>query len=286
MKKNIVIIIMILILCFFVYQKYISDNTLDQLQSKNVELEINIEDLETENTILLLKNEDVVSELTNLENKYTDLFNDNEKQKKEQLKMKYIFLKNNLPIYWNNTWDTIYNSEGILTSEQIEDINFLLQPVFYNEANPLSCFFTSYYIDIKNIDLNNFLRYCPYREMPEELLEIKDLVNHENWPFGDSKTSLELPVLIHKYKKEKIQNMFTLYADIKLDELNKVGFEDLIYLESTDSYYNFTSDFAPGLFNCTDGIVEDGTIILNGNNEILTIIKSNDKYIIKSFLEK
>ena len=286
MKKNIAIIIILMILCFFIYQNYISVDNLNKLKSKNEELKINIENLESENNSLSSKNQDLFVKLEKSEKKNAVLINDNEKEKIELLKMKYNLLRNNTEVYWDNTWDDIYNSEGVLTNKQIDEINFLLQPVFYNEANPLSCFFTSYYEDIKNINLDNFLRYCPYREPPEELLDFENLTKHVNWPFGDSKTNLELPVPIHRYKKEKIQNMFTLYTDINIDELNGVGFNNLIYLESTDSYYNFTSDFAPGSFNCTGGIVEDGSIKLNGKNSTLTIIKSNGKYVIKSFLEK
>jgi len=203
---------------------------------------------------------------------------------------RYNFNDENLSENWNNIWEDIYNNDEILTENHIKDINFLLQPVFLSskgtEVNPLSCFFTSYYEDVKDINLSNFLRYYPYGEVLEEISEFDDLKKHKNWPFGEVNSSSELPVPIHRYKKEIIQNMFSSYAGISLDEMTGVGFDDLIYIESTDSYYNFTSDFGPGVFNCIDGKVEKGVIKLNGNNSVLTIEKNDEKYVIKSFLKK
>ncbi|MEA1974010.1 MAG: hypothetical protein U9N10_00480 [Bacillota bacterium] len=285
MKKNIAIIIA-LTLCILGVQKYIYNNNFNQL-------EIKIKELEDENISLSLNNQNILHELEELEKKYIELTNYTEEQKAIQTEMKYNLMKSSLPEYWHNVWDDIYSNKGILTDSQIEDINFLLQPTLSSpectEANPLSCFFTSYYEDIKDINLDEFLRYCSYGEVPEEFPEFEDLKRHKNWPFGDANISLELPVPIHRYKKEIIQNMFTSYSGISLDKLTGTGFEDLIYIKSTDAYYNFTSDFGPGLFICTGGLVEDGIIRLNGKSRsesVLTIIKSNGKYFIESFLEK
>jgi hypothetical protein len=233
MKRNIAIII-VLTLCILGVQKYIYNN--------------NIKELEDENISVSLNNQNILHELEELEKKYTELANYNEEQKSIQTEMKYNLMKSNLPEYWQNVWDDIYSNKGILTESQIEDINFLLQPTFSSpectEPNPLSCFFTSYYEDTKDIDLDKFLRYCSYGETPEEFPEFEDLKRHKNWPFGVANTSSELPVPIHRYKKEIIQNMFTSYAGISLDKLTGTGFENLIYIKSTDAYYNFTSDFA------------------------------------------
>jgi hypothetical protein len=194
---------------------------------------------------------------------------------------------------WDSTWESVYKSEGILSDQQIEEINLLLQPTFSNNenlvVNPVSCFFTSYYQDVRDINLTDFLRYCPIGEIPEELPEFEALAQHENWPFGKFKNVKSLPVPIHRYKSELVQELFTLYAGINLDELTGVGFDEVIYLNSTDAYYNYTSDFAPGFFKCTEGIVEDDVIKLYSDSRHtveLIIAKIDGKYVIKSFNAK
>lgn len=194
---------------------------------------------------------------------------------------------------WDTTWESVYKSKGILSDQQIEDINLLLQPTFSNgddlEVNPISCFLTSYYKDVRDINLTDFLRYCPIGEIPEELPEFEALAQHENWPFGKFENVKSLPVPIHRYKSELVQELFTLYADINLDELTGVGFDEVIYLDSTDAYYNYTSDFAPGFFKCTEGIIEDDVIKLYSDSRHtveLIIAKKDGKYVIKSFYAK
>ena len=176
-----------------------------------------------------------------------------------------------------------------MTAEQIEEVNFLLQPVFSYEdrskVNPLSCFFTSYYKDIRDINLVEFLRYFPDGEVLEKFPEFETLKEHENWPFGSAENIENLPVPIHRYTRERVQDAFTTYAGISLDSLTGVGSDEVIYLDHTDAYYNFTSDFAPGVFNCENGVVEGDIIKLystSKNSAVLTIVKEGEDYVIKS----
>lgn len=311
MKKIIVIILIIVVaVVMILWQKNIYENRVVLLEDRIVGLEDeilslaskndeirneieasyeNYEKLETEKQELSVRmekvaddNKELASNIEELENKLSD--------------MKYDMIKDNLPDYWHNIWDNIYTSEGVLSDRQIEEINFLLQPVFshtdWTEINPLSCFFTSYYEDVKDINLTAFLRYFPNGEvlekLPEKLPEFEELKSHENWPFGDTINSIFVP--IHRYKRKVVQDIFTAYAGISMNELTGVGFDEILYLESTDAYYNFTSDFGPGHFFCTGGIVEDGVIRLYRNSRsklsILTIVKVADKYVIKSLYEE
>lgn len=218
----------------------------------------------------------------------------NEGLENDLMSLKYDMLRNNLPGYWNSLWKRICEKEGKLTDKQIVDINILLQSVFaYDEryeVNPLSCFFTSFYDDVRDINLTDFLRYFPYGEVPENLQEFDELSQAEHWPFED--VALEnIPVPVHRYEREVVQDIFTTYACVDLDELSGVGLEGIIYLESTDAYYNFTSDFGPGTFECTDGIVEDEEIRLygksyNGSKVVLVISASTDNYYIEAFYKE
>jgi hypothetical protein len=226
---------------------------------------------------------------TNSENEVNDEVED------EVSAFEYDMTNDNLSEHWYNIWDGIYKNEGALTDEQIEEINYLLQPIFTHgeltEVNTLSCFFTSYYEDVRDINFTDFLRYFPKRESPKDLPEFDELKSHEVWPFYDEVTFEDMPVPIHRYNREVVQDMFTEYAGISLDELMGVGVDEVLYLESTDAYYNFTSDFAAGIFNCTEGNVKEGIIKLYGSsgNEtrpVLTIVKSNNKYVIRSFYKE
>ncbi len=69
----------------------------------------------------------------------------------------------------------------------------------------------------------------------------------------------------------------------ELEDFEDLVLEEAIYLESTDAFYNYTSDFGPGIFVCTEGVVGDGIVTLNGRSSVLTIMRVDDKYVIKSY---
>jgi hypothetical protein len=215
----------------------------------------------------------------------------NEEKDKDSI-LDYGITKENFADVWHSTWESIIDYDELMLDIDIEKINYLLQPVLPNnefiDVNPLSCFFTSYYKDIRDINLTEFLRYFPYGEVPNELPEFEELKKLENWPFRDDITFSNMMVPIHRYKNEAVQDVFTEYTSITLDELTGVGFDGVFYLESTNAYYNYTSDFGPGVFICKEVKVEDGVIELygdarNGTYPILTIAKNEDKYVIQSF---
>ncbi len=189
---------------------------------------------------------------------------------------------------WEHTWNEITEFEGELSEFQIEQINNLLVPVFstedFFEVNPLSCFFTSYYAESDEINMDDFLRYFPYDEAPEEIEEFEELKTHKNWPFIEVTNLNELPVPVHRYEGEVIR-MFVLNF-MNLDEFKFYDLNEAIYLESTDCYYNYTSDFGPGTFICTTGNVKGNTITLNGESSVLVIVNNGEKYLIESYTTK
>lgn len=224
------------------------------------------------------------------ENQIADLSLHLEKSEMQLNQLKNDLLPNNLSYFWNDIWNEIYLSSDQISESQIEDINFLFQPTYNYEqsyvVNPLNGFFASYYDDIKDIDLGAFLRYSPLGIVPEELPEIKTLSEHPNWPFDGEDNLSNLPVPIHKFKRDLVQNFFSAYTGINLDELSETNFHLLIYLDSTDAYYNYTSDFGPASFRCASIFVEGNTIRLYGQRKVdpvLTIVKENNHYYIQSY---
>lgn len=242
--------------------------SIDKLGKEKDEIDWNMDNLEDENEKILVSTE-------YLEVRFKDLKSD--------------LMLNNLSYYWNYIWEDIYRSGENISESQINDINFLLQPAYnYRDSfvvNQLSGYFASYYDDIKDIDLGEFLRYSPIGNVPNELPEIQLLSKHPNWPFDGEDNLNKLPVPIHKFERDIVENLFSTYSGIKLDELSKTDFHDLIYLESTDAYYNYTSDFGPASFHCKTVVVQGNSIKLYGegkNAPVLTIVKIKNNYFIKS----
>ncbi|SHJ48814.1 hypothetical protein SAMN02745751_02690 [Dethiosulfatibacter aminovorans DSM 17477] len=204
-------------------------------------------------------------------------------------------MKVNLSDSWNELWDDIVE-DGInttLSSDQIAQVNEVIAPTFTDTndnltVNPISCFFTSYYSSPEDMDFANFLRYFPYHSDVNDIEEFNCLKSQGNWPFGEELETT--PVPIHRYLTEDIELVMWEYAGIKLEDLKDVGLDEILYLEDYDAYYNFTSDFGPGFFNCTSGEVADGTIKLYEEHgtykvAILTLEKQNGRYVIVSHQE-
>lgn len=276
MKKNVSIILLIFATSILIlWQKDISENRFTLQENKIVILEDALLELSAQNDAVSLK-------LRASDEKYEQLA-------AQLLSLKYDTIHNSLPAYWSHVWNDISKANGALTTEQIEEVNFLLQPVFsYNdrfEVNPLSCFFTSYYKDIRAIDLAEFLRYFPDEERLKNFPEFEALKEHENWPFEFVDSEEQLPVPIHRYPRERVQDAFTTYTGISLESLTGVESDEVIYLDHTDAYYNFTSDLAPGVFNCEKGMVEGDIIKLYSTSKdgaVLIIVKEGKQYVIKS----
>ncbi len=207
----------------------------------------------------------------------------------------YEITKDNLSEVWGNVWHEIGKKEGALSVEQIEEINHFLKPVLISDknhdVNPISCFFTSFYGDTKDIDLADFLMYFPGGEVPKELPEFDELKNLEHWPFPYVSELEDMIVPIHRYESNIVQEIFLEYGGISMDALSGIGFDGVYYLDSTDAYYNYTSDFGPGVFICTSGEVKNGRIKLNGDSRngsypVLTIVEDGDRYLIQSYTEQ
>lgn len=181
-----------------------------------------------------------------------------------------------------------------LSAEQIEQINEAFAPVLSNSdgsmtINPISCFFTSYYDSVKDIDLAEFMRYFPNDGSVTDECEFNALKALESWSFGAEATLATMPVPVHKYVSESIDEVMWEYAGIHLDDLNGVGTDggSLLYLKEYDAYYNFTSDFGPGTFTCARGELQGDIIRLyadygDGGSTMLTQREQDGRYLIVS----
>jgi len=159
-------------------------------------------------------------------------------------------------------------------------------------ASCISCFFTSYYSDPREIDLMEFLKYCPVGEMltDADAEEFRCWAEAAQWPDPEGKIQKpsEFYVPVRRLANSDVSAILMQYAGITTADLESYG--SAVYLEKYDAFYNFTSDFAPGHFACVGGET-DGRVVRfwsdlaqDGTREILTLELVDEQYLIRSFL--
>lgn len=156
------------------------------------------------------------------------------------------------------------------------------EPGSGTRASDLSCFVSCIWGSPEEIDLAEFLRYCPLAEqLPDENTEEAQAVMAamgEN-PF--------LVTPVWRYPREKVSGLLQKYTGITVEEL--LSWEGVLYLKEYDAFYNCTSDWGPGRFLCAGGERSGDRIILrgeNGNGEgrTLTLREENGNYYLVSYL--
>jgi len=174
-----------------------------------------------------------------------------------------------------------------LSAEELSWFNETFYPIVYDKqgnpisVNPVSGFFSSYYDDVRSMDFEEFMRYFPEDGSFASDAEFEALKNVEAWPFDWVETRDDMPVPIHKYQARIVDMVLKENAGITTADLNT---SDVAYLADYDSFYNYTSDFGPGMFTCTRGEV-DGDIVrlyeeFETGTDMLTLRKVGDNYMI------
>ena len=179
-----------------------------------------------------------------------------------------------------------------LTQEQIEKANAALDLLVPNEegvldVNPVCCFFTSWYDKPKDLNFADFLRYLPGSDLVTDKKEFSALKKLDGWRFGQDVTLGNMPVPTHKYQSKAVEQVLWEYAGISLGALSGVGFDEVLYLEEYDAYYNFTSDFGLVWFHCTRGEIAGNIVRLysdkeDGSSALLTLRNFGGEYYIVS----
>lgn len=168
-----------------------------------------------------------------------------------------------------------------LTAEEVAWFNDWFEPIVQDKQgndigmNPCCCFLTSYYDDVTELNFEEFMRYFPGDGSQTSEAEFEALREVDGWPFGWVESLEKMPVPVHKYPKRLVDLILGEYAGISTADLNT---KDVAYLPEYDAYYNYTSDFGPGMFVCTRG-ERDGDIIrlysVNGT-DLLTLRQVDD----------
>ena len=132
-----------------------------------------------------------------------------------------------------------------LTQEEVDRVNEAFSPLVEQDgvtyATPVSCFFTCYYDDVKNINFSDFLYYFPGDGTlsVEDEAESNALKALPGYPWGNSPES----VPIHRITRASVDQALERYAGITSADLDT---SSVPYLEGYDAWYTFTSDFGPG----------------------------------------
>ena len=187
-----------------------------------------------------------------------------------------------------------------LTQEEIDQVNEAFSPQVERDGvtytTPVNGFFTSYYSDVKDLDLEEFLRYYPSDGLVEneDQAEFDALAALPGFPFAGEAEELrwtspnDLPVPTHRIPRASVDETLTRYAGITTADLTDT--DGVLYLEGYDAYYNFTSDFGPGMFVCAGGQVDEaaGTALLwtdkreDGSRTELTLEKDGESWHIRA----
>ena len=184
-----------------------------------------------------------------------------------------------------------------LTEEEVARVNEAFEPFVQLADNvygssEICCFFTSNYDNPAQINLEEFLRYCPIglsnslgEEDTEEFLAVMELDNGWIDPDRELSSPIDLPVPVHRYPRAEVSALLQKYAGVAVEELD---WEGCLYVEEYDAFYNFTSDAGPGFFPCAGGEVSGDTAVLwsdpdeKGDRCRLTLQKNGDRWLFQS----
>ena len=191
----------------------------------------------------------------------------------------------------------------LLTGAQIEEFKELLASEVnvmdettgeyrYTTSTPVSCFFTSHYDDPRDIDLAEFLRYCPLSTTlgdadVEEFHAVLDTLGIEDAERFKAPDDWAVPV--RRIPKSDVSALLTQWADITVDDLRNQ--DGVTYLAQYDAFYEFTSDFGPGSFIPMGGEQYGDNIRLwngdgEGTHDELTLeVRPDGSYRIEAFHE-
>ena len=187
-----------------------------------------------------------------------------------------------------------------LTEEALEGWREALFPYRLDDtgavtSTPVSCFFTSTYADPRDLDLARFLAYCfPLEEPVEEEAEFESVVSGSFWEelvnsedgSTRKRTLSDMPVPVHRYRVSRINELLSQYAGITVDDLSTDWRHDgrTIYVPEYDAFYNFTSDFGPGVFEPRSGERSGDIVTLRGDHTVLKLRVTDGGYHILSHL--
>ena len=140
------------------------------------------------------------------------------------------------------------------------------------------------------------MRYYPNDELlrvdnAEDQAQFEALAQLDDFPFQaeeDFMPSLtSIPTPTRRYPRAAVDATLQKYAGITTADLTNT--EGVLYLPEYDAYYNFTSDWGPGMFQPDGGEKRGDTVRFwtqegsSRNYTVLTLENVDDTWLIRSF---
>lgn len=181
-----------------------------------------------------------------------------------------------------------------LDEESLAEFNSRFDPLVTvdgeSRINPLCCFLTSLYDSVEELDLRAFLHNFPI-EAEGSVEEFEALRSSPDWPFAELASVTDMPVPLHKYPAEAVEQVLTRYSDLSLQQLRdrEGGFgRGVHYLEAYDAFYNYTSDFALEAFEAFRGERQGDSVRLyqnywDGSQRVLCLEMQGEEFKIVSY---
>lgn len=183
--------------------------------------------------------------------------------------------------------------ECFLTPEEIQQVNGAFTALLRDEqenpisVNPASCFFTSLYDRVEELNFSEFLWYFPGGVPVTDEAEFNALKGLDRWSFGEKRSLKDMPVPIQRHTVDNINAVLTRYAGITMADLSAAQMDGWpLYLSEYDAYYTFTSDMGAGSFECAWGLIKGSNAYLYQERDwgttLLTLRKVGDNWYIQS----
>ena len=176
-----------------------------------------------------------------------------------------------------------------LTDEEVKQIEKVFVEKFPGSEdiiNITSNFFKAgSYNNPKEIDLDSFIKYFPSRALVENSDEFKTTLEKlkklDN--FSEFESSAKLMPLV-EIDKNLVDATLMKYAGIVSDDVKSK--DKCLYLKEKNAYYTFVSDVSIGTFVPIEGEIKGNDLILKDNSATLTLENKDEKYFVKSYIEK
>lgn len=196
------------------------------------------------------------------------------------------------PAGWGDYLEHLDGLGDFLTEAELAEYRAAFWPEIMEgeqvvSVNPVSAFFTSYYGRPEELNFEEFLRYLPddglVSDVPPADPEFQALTRQPGWPFEEG---ILIPTPIHRYSRQSVDAVLEQYAGITTENLSGVGMDTVLYLEEYDAWYNFTSDYGPGMFIPVYGLREGSTVTLweMSSKDTLILEETEEGFRIRSHL--
>ena len=191
--------------------------------------------------------------------------------------------------YYEALAATLYGGTGLALTEEelnwfadytVSDLSYYdeTRNLYIVSASEISCFFTSCYDDVRELDFSNWMWYFPGdgTAAPVTEAEFEALKNTEGFPFREVENLASMPSPIQKDSRSSVDAVLMQYAGITTADLDTSAVD---YLPEYDAYYTYASDFGPGVFRPCYGERSGDTVTLweipNGENN------TSDKLVLR-----